>query len=81
MRAELVLDISDGVCCLFSDLALGFSYLKEDLIVGGIPYLEVDELDAVDVVLWLAEEVLGWCLEVSDLLESESSAHCIYLYI
>lgn len=80
MRAELVLDVSDGVGCLFSDLALGFSDLKEDLVVGGIPYLEVDELDAVDVVFRLAEEVLGWGLEVSDLLEGECSTHCIYLY-
>ena len=81
MRAELVLDVSDGMGCLFSNLTLGFSDLKEDLVIGGVPYLEVDELDAVDVVLRLAEEVLGGRLEVSDLLEGERTTHFIYLYI
>lgn len=81
VRAELVLYIPDGMCGLLSDLGLRFSDLKEDLIVGGISYLEVDELNAVDVVLRLAEEVLGGCLKVANFLEGESSTHCIYLYI
>lgn len=81
VRAELILNIPDRMRCLFSDLSLWFSDLKEDLIIGGISYLEVDELNAVDVVLWLAEEVLGGRLKVSDLLEGESCAHTIvYIY-
>lgn len=80
MRAELILDVSDGMGSLFSYLGLGFSDLKKDLIISGVPYLEVDELDAVNVVLRLAEKVLSGRLEVSNFLEGESTTHCIYLY-
>lgn len=59
LRAELVLYKPDGLGSFLADLVLWFSDLEEDLIILGVSDLEIDELYAIDVVFWLAEEI--WC--------------------
>jgi hypothetical protein len=69
MRAELILNISNGLICLFADFALRFSDLKKNLVIDCVSNFEVYELDSVNVVFWLTKKVLRGGLKISYLLE------------
>jgi hypothetical protein len=71
----MILHKPHGMGCLFTDLALRFPDLKEDLIISRVSNLEVDELDPVDIVLRLAEKIFSRRLQIFYLLQRQSATH------
>jgi hypothetical protein len=57
LRSELVLNKSHRLGCFLANLTLWLADLEKDLIILGVSDLEVDKLNAVDVVFRLAEEI------------------------
>lgn len=53
LRAELILNKSHGLSCFLANFTLWLSDLEEDLIILCVSDLEVDKLNAIDVIFRL----------------------------
>ena len=75
LGAEVVLYESIGLVEVFPVFLYGFLNLEEGLIALIVPDLEADELYLVDVVLGLAQELVGGLGEGSYFLYGDGGLH------